>query len=41
LLGGGQEPARCGWLRHGERVVLFNTAAGYKYAEGWRAVLEA
>jgi threonine synthase len=30
-----------GWLRRGERVVLFNTGGWYKYADGWRAVLEA
>jgi threonine synthase len=28
-----------GWLRNGERVVLFNTGSGYKYLEAWKQAL--
>jgi threonine synthase len=33
--------AESGWIGPGERVVLFNTGTGYKYAEVWQRVLEA
>jgi threonine synthase len=30
-----------GWIRAEDRVVLFNTGNGYKYAEAWKAALES
>jgi threonine synthase len=30
-----------GWIRAEERVVLFNTGTGYKYAEAWQRALQA
>jgi threonine synthase len=30
-----------GWIRPGEKVVLFNTGTGYKYSEVWQKALEA
>ena len=33
--------AASGWIRPEDRVVLFNTGTGYKYAEAWGKALEA
>jgi threonine synthase len=30
-----------GWIKSDERVVLFNTGTGYKYAEAWQRALQA
>ena len=32
--------AASGWIRPADRVVLFNTGAGYKYAEAWGRALQ-
>src|SRR4029077_9003159 len=31
--------AASGWIKREERVVLFNTGCGYKYAEAWQMAL--
>ena len=33
--------AASGWIKRNERVVLFNTGTGYKYAEAWQRALQA
>jgi len=33
--------AASGWIKSDERVVLFNTGTGYKYAEAWQRALQA
>jgi threonine synthase len=31
--------AASGWIKPGDKVVLFNTGTGYKYAEAWQRAL--
>ena len=33
--------AASGWIKPEELVVLFNTGAGYKYAEAWQRALQS
>jgi threonine synthase len=37
---GARKLAASGWIKPEERVVLFNTGTGYKYAEAWQRALQ-
>jgi threonine synthase len=37
---GARKLAASGWIKPEEKVVLFNTGTGYKYAEAWQRALQ-
>jgi threonine synthase len=37
---GARKLAESGWIKPEEKVVLFNTGTGYKYAEAWQRALQ-
>lgn len=39
-LSGARKLAASGWIKPEEKVVLFNTGTGYKYAEAWQRALQ-
>src|SRR5580693_8364987 len=38
---GARKLAESGWIKPDEKVVLFNTGTGYKYAEAWQRALQS
>jgi threonine synthase len=38
---GSRKLAESGWIKPEEKVVLFNTGTGYKYAEAWQRALQS